>query len=218
MNTQLNRAIMNKIAETTGKKPQPGYLRLEQLTDNAKGTYQFFIKQNSGSVLPMEKRLSENDLFVATAVRLRIKCEEPTKPGSAVYQSYENSTVFAVNAELTQEDLASIFNSYLQVVTNQTETIKAFDLSGSRIVPTTQQSSATTRSGSENADGWLELVGGLPLSGTDNIDINVVSPSYSGKLIQYVALLTKRVYVAIEFFGFLVPQGSKLGAQLSSNI
>jgi hypothetical protein len=205
------RSIFKAIAEKTGKTPQPGFVRLEQLADNAKGTYIFPIKKSTGNLLATENRLDENDAFYATHARVRLKLEAPTKPGSGVYQTYPNQTAIPVVAnEVVADDLESIFNSYLNVKVNNVDVLKAVDMQNSRVVSMTQQSAATNRSEQNTYDGLVDLHSVIRLGGSSTIDIALITPSYSGKLVQNTTATT-RIYVALDFYGFLVTGGSALG-------
>lgn len=207
------RAIFKEIQAKTGSTPQPSMLRLEQLTDNSKGVHVFEHKKTSGSRLATEIRLDENDAFFATHVRLRLKQENPTKPGSGVYQSYANQTAIPpVANEVVAADLDAYFNSLLQLSINQREVLKSFDMTDSRAVGTTQQSAGTNYSESHSLRGFLPLHGVIRLAGNSSAEIRLISPSYTGKLVQTVAnFATSRIYVAIEFYGFLVVGGSSAG-------
>lgn len=210
----INEIQQRKVFEavkTLGKGAQPSFLRLEQLADNSKGRYTFPVKKSTGTVIPTEVRIDENDMFVATHVRLRIKQEDPAKPGSAMYQSYGNQTAIPVVAlEVVAADVESHWNSKLNIVVDATEKLKAFDMGLSRVVPATQQSAATNRSEQHEFDGYVPLNGAYFLSGSKNNEINLDTPAYAGKLTQNVAGAL-RIYLALEFYGFLVPGGSGLG-------
>ena len=207
------RAIFKEIAAKTGKEPQPSVLRLEQLTDNSKGVHVFDHKKTSGTRLATEIRLDENDAFFATHVRLRLKEEAVAKPGSGIYQSYANQTAIApVANEVVAADLDSYWNSLLSIVNNQREVLKAFDMSDSRRVGTAQQSSGSNYSEIASLNGYLPLHGIVRLAGNSSAEIRLAAPAYSGKLVQHVtAFATKRIYVAVEFYGFLVVGGSSAG-------
>jgi len=205
------RAIFKEIAAKTGKEPQPSTLRLEQLSDSSKGTYVFDHKKTSGTRLATEIRLDENDLFLATHVRLRQKRELPTKPGSAIYLSYANQQIItAVASEIVIADVDAQWNSTLQINVNQVQKIKAFDMSDSRVVPTSQQSGATNYSETSPLAGFLPLHRILQLSGDASAEILLLTPAYAGKLVQDATAAT-RIYLSLEFYGFLVVGGSKAG-------
>lgn len=206
------RNLFEKIkAQTNGKIPQPGFLRVEQLADGTKGRYTFPVKKSTGNVLAMEQRLDENDAFVVTHVRVRIKQEEPTKPGSGIYQTYVNQTAITLAAsEVVAADVESHFNSKLNLVVDNTEKIKALDMSNSRVAPTTQQSAATNRSEAHEFDGFIPLHTGQVLYGSKSNDLNLDCPAYPTKYTQHTTLTT-RIYVAVELYGFLIPGGSAIG-------
>jgi len=214
MNTvdqKLMRQIFKGIAEKTGKTPQVGFIRLEQLADNSKGVYQFPLKKSTGSVLATEQRLDENDAFFATHARVRLKFEDPAKPGSGVYQSYPNQTAIAPTAgEVVAADLESIFASKLNIKIDNRDVIKAADMNNSRVVLTSQQSAASNHSEVDSYTSLIDLHGVIRLSGSATIEINLDTPSYSGKLVQRTTG-SGRVYVCVDFYGFLVTGGSALG-------
>lgn len=205
------RAIFKEIVAKTGKEPQPSTLRLEQLADGSKGLHTFDHKKNSGTRLATEIRLDENDAFFATHVRLRLKAELPTKPGSGIYQSYANQTIFpAVASEVVIADLDAEWNSVLQLTVNQKEVLRAFDMSDSRVVNTSQQSAGTNYSQSNSLDGFLPFHGVVKLFGNSTAEIKLNTPAYAGKLVQHVTAAT-RIYLSLEFYGFLVVGGSSSG-------
>lgn len=211
VNSPLMRSIFKAIAEKTGKTPQPGFVRLEQLADNSKGVYSFPIKRSTGNVLPTETRLDENDAFFATHARVRIKLENPSRPGSGVYQTYPNQVAIPpVANEVVADDLESIFNSYLNVKVNNVDVLKAVDMQNSRVVSMAQQTAATNRSEQNSYDGLIDLHSVIRLGGSSTIEINLSTPSYAGKLVQNTTAAT-RIYVSLDFYGFLVTGGSALG-------
>lgn len=210
INEVQQRRIFDAV-KALGKGAQPGFLRLEQLADNSKGRYTFPVKKSTGNVLATEQRIDENDLFIATHVRLRLKLENPALPGSGAYQTYANQTAIPVVAsEVVAADVESHWNSRLNIVVDSLEKLKAFDMNLSRVVPTTQQSAATNRSEIHEYDGYVPLHGAYFISGSKNNEINLDTPAYAGKLTQNTTAAT-RIYLSLEFYGFLVPGGSAIG-------
>lgn len=214
ISAQQMRAVWKGLNENAVAKglpaPQTGFLRVEMLADKNSSTYIFNFKQN-GSTLSTEQRLNDNDAFFAKYARLRIKEEDPAKPGSGQYQTFANATAIApVLNEVTQEDLDSLWNSKLRIVIDQKEVLKGLDMNASRCVNTTQQSAGTNRSESHPYDGYIDFNNLIRLGGSASIEVALILPAYS-RLIQHVTS-NKRIYLAIEFYGFLVPQGSALGS------
>lgn len=205
---QIWKALAEKSAGT--KKPQPSTIRLEQLAKNSAGVYEFPVKKTAGNVLQTEIRLDENDAFFATHARVVIKMEDPAKPGTGVYLTYPNNTVLTNGTTgIVVDDVEAIFNSKLNIAVNSSESLKALSMQQSRCVRTTQQSALTNRSEQYGFDGFVPLNMVLRLSGADTTIVRLDTPSYTGKVVESATAV--KLFVAVEFLGFLVPGGSAIG-------
>ena len=202
----------------TGAIVKPGhFLQSEQVLVNGQQAYQFYMtKQATGAAIRnSEVRLDQNDTFVALMVGLFVKKELPTKPGKGILQTYENNTVFtAVANELDPDDIGALWNSSLNVKVGNTVFADNLDLNPCRVVNTTAQSSATTRSEHKSFDGYVECLPFISLDGGANNQVMFQGPNYSGSLLQH-ATASDRNYLVLKMYGFLVSGGSQIAEKVN---
>lgn len=182
---------------------QPSYIQLEVALALNKTNYSFILNQNGGGVpRNSERRINQNDLFVATDMALRLKQEDSNKAGQEVLQAYANATAIAPEpSQVTQKDVDAVFNSSLSVKVGDTVYGEAIDLSPCRVVGTTAQSSSSTRSELHSMEGVLSLEPFITFDGSKKNDLQL-NLQYAG-LIQS-ASPTLTVYAVLKFWGFLV--------------
>lgn len=181
---------------------QPSYLQSEVALVTNKGNYDFTINQNGGGVpRASERRLNQNDLFVILGMALFLKQEDSTKAGSAILQKYANATHFnGTEVGAAQGDVDACWNSSLGIKVGDRVFTEAVDLSASRVVGTTAQSSASTRSEQHPYEGVIEV----PRITLDGSQKNAISWSlqYAGTIQNASAATT--VYGVVKFYGFLI--------------
>src|SRR4051812_478157 len=91
-----NAVYKGAVSKFPGKLVQPGFLLAVIALSNGKAAYAFAIIQNNGfAARADEKRLNQNDAFVASHVGLFLKREDSAKPGSGQLHTYPNATAFA---------------------------------------------------------------------------------------------------------------------------
>lgn len=217
INSQQMRAIFKGLYDESKAKglpaPQVGFLRSEILADPNKSIYKFSIKESGGSTaLPTEQRLQDNDAMFAKYARLRLKQEDPTKPGQGRYiTNVDTGHVTAVALQVDLVDLASLWNSKLQLLIDQKEVLKGVDMRDSMVL---RNDAATPRGVNHTYDGFVDLHSLVRLGGSASIEVNLILPAFQ-RLIQHTTAAT-RIYLSLDFYGFIVPSGSALG-QVSIN-
>lgn len=115
---------------------QPYTIILEQELKNDRSNYVFSLKQNGNSDRPLEVKLSRNDLFLLTAVRLAV-AKEDTTTDPKQYANYPGFTYpeyqyFVGNndnraTQITEGDsLQVLWNGLMSIKTTNTDRIKDY--------------------------------------------------------------------------------------------
>lgn len=200
--------IYAKVKNRFGNKiVQPGTLILEAALQNGKSTYQFHIKKGTGSSeRSSERRLDQNDAFVAVATGLFLKKEDSAKGGSAPIYTFPNATVFAAETDhVVTADLESVYNSSLAVKVGDVVYNEAMDMNPCRVV----RSAATEKL---SMDGYVANTPIITFDGTAKNEITLTLPNYTGQSIQYsTANAGNTIYLQVRYFGFLVSGGGAQG-------
>lgn len=215
MDTLRQNAIYKgTVARFNGKLVQPSFLQSEVALQNGKAAYPFAINQNNGvSLANSEKRLNQNDAFVASHLGIFIKKEDSAKRGSGVLQTYPNSSYLGAD-EATYfafADMEAIWNSYLNVKVGDVVFGEAIDMRNCRSVRTTQQTSATTKSEQLSFDGYIPVEPIITFDGANKNELVLNIANWAGQLIQNsTANAGATIYVVLKAFGFLVTGGGHI--------
>lgn len=215
--TERDRAILQRVRANVEKqnvspdKVQPGYLRVAVLADGSKSSYDIVTKKDVGISYIHDRKLDQNDSFVITDLGFYLLCEDPTKPGTGLLQTYPNNQVFAAEANnVTPAHLNVFYNGSYKIKVKETVYEEAFPLNKMLCVRTTQQASASTFSERFGKDGTAELTPDITLNGSEKNEITLNVPTFQGIQIQYVTAAT-RIYAVFYAYGFLISGGSRLG-------
>jgi hypothetical protein len=193
-----------------GKNMTPGFLRLEQVIDNAKNSLTFVTYSgDSANVYPTEQRLDRNDAFIATEVGLFILRQDvANKKTNGDLHSYVNLTTFAAAAGFTPADLKAIYQGRLSIEIARERKLVALDTSRFLNVPETQQTGATNYDQKDGKkDGFIRLTPQIVIDGAGTNEFKVEWPSYAGWAGASVTAGTEH-RVVLYFRGLLVTGGS----------
>lgn len=219
MEALLMNQIYNKVdqkAKAKGSFAQMHTLVLEALVPQNGGSVLFNLSSNvTGRA--SERKLDPNDAFVVAKMGLFCKQELSTKPGSVFPESYPNQTAFSLEASyVVLADLRSIWNSTLQLKVGDKIFGQAIDMYKSLVIPTTQQTSASTFSERREGEGMFMVSPLITLEGQAKNELRLNIPA-NGQLIQNsTAGNGLGIYAVLKLEGFLVTNGSGLG-QVTNN-
>jgi hypothetical protein len=212
MNPKLNaadRAVFKQLtAKYEGKVIAPHVLRIEQTITNSDSIYTFPVLQDGTVPLKTEIRLNKNDILFMTHVGLYIYEKTLNQEGAGVLQTYPNEIAFTTGAGFTKAHLETIYNSQLRLKVGTREFVSGLDTRLFRWVPQTQQSAATNKSQADEDAGMIQLPTYYSLRGTDEIEISLSVPVFSGIQMANIAPLTNQLVLKCK--GFLIKGGASL--------
>ena len=206
------------ISAQTGVNPSTlseSYLRLETLL-STQNTITFNVKENTGTTLATEKRLSLNDAFIITHMALFVKKIEDASP-TAVQQAnadlypYANPAIF--NGAAGDVNIPAVYNSTLSLSVNNVTYIPAMNTYSFRRVPNAQKGAPTavgplvtpTDERPNSLFGYVET-DLIVLTGSQNIEVSISLPTgWSGSFTE----TNESNYAVLMVSGYLAQnQGS----------
>lgn len=201
-----------------GSIVQPNaYLRLHQPAVNGRQRYIFPIQKNVGNSAIHERKLDQNDSFVATHLGFYLMAEDPTTPGVGVLQTYPNPVTFpAESNNVITAHLETFYNGSLYAKVDDKVFSDGMLLAPTRKVGTTQGApaiasiTAAFQNEKEGWDGIIEISPMLTLDGSKKTEIAIDVPAFSGQQVQYVTAPAKTTLVLI-LYGFLATGASNIG-------
>ena len=216
MNSTRHRQIFNALVKKYGKDmvPSPGFLRVEQILSNNKGSYRFPIDTNSGQS-QTELKLDRNDLFVVTDLAFYLLKEVSAMPGLNVLQTYPNETEFAAVVgppAFTPGHLEAIYNGRFSLKIATKVNIEAMSMHAFRYVPETQQSGATNKSEYSLDKAAYPLGSILYLKGNMDIEVKVEFNTFAGIAIEAVTA-GQAHKIVFHPYGYLIKGGANVQIQ-----
>lgn len=170
---------------------------------NGNGTIDFSLLENgNNAAVGLESFLNMDDAFVVTHIGLGLLNEVVAEIGQAQLQTYENNTEFTV-AGVTPANLGKLYNGQMAVTVGQNKIIDKYPTRNFRVVNTTQQSSATTKSEILPRNGFAESNPLLILSGKGKHKFTVTRPSSATEGVQST-VATNVVYAVLLVQGYTV--------------
>jgi hypothetical protein len=176
------------IASATGvplTSLSESYLRFETLL-TTQNTISFNVKENTGTTLPTEERLSLNDAFIITHMALFVKKIASATPTAVQHANadlypYRNPSVFDGTNDA---NLDGLYNSTLSLAVNQRKFIPSMNTFSFKRVPDAQKGAPvavgpllTPTDGRPNSlYGYVET-DLIVLTGSQNIDIQIALPT-----------------------------------------
>lgn len=213
------------IASTTGvplKSLSESFLRFETLL-TTQNTISFNVKENTGTTLPTEKRLSLNDAFIITHMALFVKKVASATPTAVQHANadlfpYRNPAVFDGTNDA---NLDGIYNSTLSLAVNQVKHIPGMNTFSFKRVPDAQKGNinaaiagpvtyTTATDGRPNSlYGYVET-DLIVLTGSQNIDIQIALPTgWSGTFAES----SESNYAVLMVAGYLAQNQGTFSAQ-----
>ncbi len=195
----------------SAEKVSWSYLRVAMLMDNATSQYTFSLKKDTGISLKHDRKLDLNDTFVVYAMGQRLLAENPATPGVGILQTYPNVLEFpAVALETVHTHFNIFYNGSYQIKVGETVYGPAISTDEMLCVRTTQKSSATTFSERYEMDGCVMMGADVTLNGSNQNEVTLTVPTFSGLLVQQVAAATRN-YIVLYCYGFLISGASNIG-------
>jgi hypothetical protein len=176
------------IASATGvplTSLSESYLRFETLL-TTQNTISFNVKENTGTTLPTEERLSLNDAFIITHMALFVKKIASATPTAVQHANadlypYRNPFIFDGTNDA---NLDGLYNSTLSLAVNQRKFIPSMNTFSFKRVPDAQRGAPTavgpllqpTDGRPNSLYGYVET-DLIVLTGSQNIDIQIALPT-----------------------------------------
>ena len=180
LSTQEKRELRKELESLYPNKTlSESYLRAEKIITNSDSTLNFDIRKTGNERLT-EKKLDQADVFVATHLGMYLMADQTAKIGSAVLQTYPNQTVFSAISGFVPTELETIYAGVLTIKSGPTVLVDAQEMLEFRRVPQTQQSASTNASMFEHGFGLKKLAGRIHMKGTQNTEVAVKFPTWSG--------------------------------------
>lgn len=203
---------IDAIAQKKGSFAQASFLQLEALVPQGGGNVRFGLTKADSVARASERRLDQNDAFVATEIGLYIKQESAVAPGAKMLETYPNQTAFAAEATfVVLADLVSIFNSRLSIKVGDKMFAEAINMVQSLEIPTSQQSAAGNFSERNQVSGLFDLQPIITFQGTGKNEIILSIPANGQKIQNSTAGVTTGIYAVLRMEGFLITGGDKIG-------
>lgn len=221
-NAQRQNAVFRTIqAKAPNSIIQPGaFLRSEVLLQSGQSRYAFNLGKNVGNPRATERRLDQNDAFIATHIALMLLAENPATPGVGVLQTFPNPVAFVAEANnVNPAHLENIYNGSLSIKVDDKVYSDGLLLAPCRVVNTTQQRAGATADGAnaysekKGWDGFIELSPTITFDGSRKNEVYLDIPVWNGQQAQYVTAAT-RIYAVLIQYGYLATGASNVG-QLS---
>jgi hypothetical protein len=207
-----NSLALAKIAEKFDKPNAKAVSTLSYLAKrvalvNGNGTLNFNLLENgNGPATGLEQFLNMNDAFVVTHWGLFLLNEVVAEPGQGQVQTYENETQFTTTG-VVPKDLGKLYNGQFTVTIGQDKLIEGYPTRNFRVVNTTQQSSATTKSEVSPRDGFAESSPLVILSGSGKNSLVVTRPASATEGVQST-VSTNVIYAVLMAYGYKVFGGA----------
>lgn len=197
---QFYKQLENKYQ---GKPIAESYLRVERQITNNDSILTFDVRK-TGNERATEKKLDLADVFVIFSMGFYLLADETAKPGKAILQTYPNAFVFPdETTNFFGRELETIYNGALSIKSGQTVLIDSQRMADFRYVPQTLQSSATNFGQFEPTFGQKAFPTRIELKGTQNTEISVKFPVWSGIKIDNTNAGFKNYLVFVPI-GFLI--------------
>jgi len=207
----MSTQALAKIAQKFGPNAvaTSAYLAKRVALSNGTGNLLFNLLENGNSApVGLERFLNMNDAFVVTHWGLVLLNERVPEPGQAVPQTYENETEFTV-VGVDPKDLAKLYNGSFNVTIGQDKLIEGYPTRNFRVVPTSQQSSATNKSEVSPRDGFAESSPMVILSGSGKNQLTVVRPASSTETVQATDTAANLICAVLYAYGYTVFGGAQ---------
>ena len=183
----------------------PGFIRSDVALSNGTGRTLFPVKKGDKVAFSCENLLDYKDAFAITRYGIQIINEVVGNEGVGVRQTYPNIIVFpATDTGLVAEDLEKIYNGTLAIKVGQDQLIEAYPTANFRVVRTSQQAAATTRSEALPVDGFASAEPLVILRGNDKIEVVLQRPAKSGEGVQLTTTTSKIVKAVFFAQGFTI--------------
>lgn len=175
----------------------PGFIRSDLAMSNGQTAMQFLVKKGEKTALAPERLLDFKDAFAITRYGILLVFETVGAEGTGVLNTYPNATVFT-GVGLTATDLEKVYNGSLGIKVGQDQLIEAYPSHNFRVVRTTQQASASTKSEGLPADGFASAQPMVILKGNEKLDITLTRPAVSTEGVQ-LTTVTVNVVKSVFF-------------------
>jgi hypothetical protein len=180
---------VNRLLTEAGIKPNSvvkseSYLQILVAITNSKSKFKFDIKQTS-TTLDTEQKLDRNDAFIVSSFGYGIKAVVSSNFGKSKLLTYPNQTIFPAvttsGSEFTPDDLMVFWNAALSLKVGNTVHIPALETYQFYYGPETQKSAATNYDQADGrSNGFKDITPQIMLKGSDNIDLTVEAPYFTG--------------------------------------
>ncbi len=194
--SERNRALYNAVkANHPGAIITKSYLREEQTLQNNKSQYDYFF---DAGVKPKtsERKISQQDLFVANAIGLFLLREDKTKIGSGVLRTSVASEFVDIAGIFNDTDLEAIYNGFISASVGQTKIFDALDTFRFRKV--------NAEFTNPDSAGTVDLEPALELDGKQKNKVTVEVPSWSGIQFAGDPASTFEHKLVVVLYGFLI--------------
>ncbi len=198
------------------------YLRFETLL-TTQNQIKFNVKENVGTVVPTERRLSLNDAFIITHMALFVKKVASATPtvvqhANAILYPYRNPSIFDGTNDANIE---SIYNSTLSLAVNNVTYIPGMNTFSFKRVPNAQQGNINaaiagpvtyTTASDERPNSLFGYVETdlIVLTGSQTIDIAIDLPSgWSGTMAE----ASESNYAVLMVAGYLAQNQGTFSAK-----
>jgi hypothetical protein len=181
---ELQLALYKRLtAKFPDRNIQPSWLRTEQTLLNGTNKYTFPTDPNSSSQLSTERRLNNNDLFIAYQIGFFLyeRSTVTVAAGNQLVkplQTFPNAQAFT-GAGFTVTDLNAVYNGSLNIVRDTIVDLESFDMRNFLEIGTTQQSAATNYSeviGTDSGFAFMTPAIVIPGSSLGSTEISVNYP------------------------------------------
>lgn len=181
----------------------PGFIRSDLAMSNGQSSMQFLVKKGEKTALAPERLLDFKDAFAITRYGILLVFETVGAEGTGKLETYPNATVFT-GIGLTAADLEKVYNGSLGIKVGQDQLIEGYPSHNFRVVRTTQQASATTKSEQLPADGFASAQPMLILKGNEKLEIILTRPAVSTEGVQLTTTTTNIVKAVFFAQGFTI--------------
>lgn len=222
-------ALNNYYGVEKGINPNTSILRIEEELVNGQGVYQFNLRKEN--LLPWERNLKRNDLFLVTHMGFFLSIHNPAKPGKESLLSYAIRGGGGVEDFFSTTDINALYNGFFEMITGTVQNFSALPMALFKKVPQNQPSilalddgnGTTTGDETQPAFNFLESMHTpteqILFAGTQDHRLRVAFPTfptsdYSANTPSGEQRITKLVFIAL---GFNVPGGTNPEFQTDLN-
>lgn len=201
---ERQKAVAMRLGEKLGTGALFSKSQLRQFQPIIDGTnnytFGFIIAQQLNDA---QQLLLQNDVFLATDIRMVLMSRITAKPAALKTYLYPNFDEFQTVNGAVARDLEVLYNSNLNIMQEVTNVVPTISTKVFRQPNQTQQTAAANNTDQQMySDGFIPLEPFVILGGQRQIDINVTIPSVVG-LSLAAATAGRENLLAIELEGFL---------------